>query len=161
MIREPTLSERVLRAVAVAALVVWCLVVLVIALGFTGHAAGWTWLARIGLLASGALITWGLVHLGVQSWRQATARPLRADSIWLSRQPGWRLAVGCWSLFVAPELGTGLWLGPRDHSALATTPHLAGLVSSVLGACLVALLCRVVWQRQEANTRPPEPVRAR
>ena len=154
MIRKPTLSERVLLAVAIAALILWCLVVLVVALGYLGPTIRVTWAARLGLLFAGTLITAGLLRLGVHSWRRAIARPLPAgrSSRWLARQPGWRLAVGCWSLFVAPEFGTGLWLNPRGHQAVATTSHVAGLVFSVLGACLAALLCRVLWQRQAENS---------
>jgi len=160
MIREPTLSERVLRAVAVAALIVWCMVMLVVSLGYLGPNSGTTWAIRLGMLAIGALITTGLVRLGVHSWRRAAARPLPASrsSRWLARQPGWRLAIGCWSLYVAPELGTGLWLHTRSHQPWATTSHIAGLVSSVLGACLVALLCRALWRRQAENTHPREHV---
>jgi len=157
MIREPTLSERVLRGVAVAALILWYLVLLVLALGYLGPNMGATWVLRIGLLAAGTLVTAGLARQGVHSWRRAIARPLPTgrSSRWLARQPGWRLAVGCWSLYLAPELSTGLWLGARSHHAVATTPHIAGLVSSVLFACLVALLCRTVWRRQAENTDRP------
>ena len=157
MIREPTLSERVLLGLATAALILWCLVVLVVALGYLGPSFGLTWAVRLGLLAAGTLITAGLLRLGVRSWRRAVARPLPAgrSSRWLARQPGWRLAVGCWSLYVAPEFGTGLWLTPRSHEALATMPHVAGLVFSVLGACLMALLCRVLWRRQAENSQQP------
>lgn len=159
MRRHPTLSERVLRAVAVAALIAWYLLVLVVALGYTGPAIGLTWVVRAALLVTGTLITTGLVRLGVRSWRQAIARPLPPgrSSLWLARQPGWRLAVGCWSLFVAPELGTGLWLSPRGQAAVAATPSIADLISSVVGACLVALLCRVLWQRQAENSRRQQP----
>jgi hypothetical protein len=154
MVREPTLSERVLRAMAVAALILWCLVFLVLALGYLGPSIGATWAVRIGLLAAGTRVTAWLVRLGVHSWLRAIARPLPAGrgSRWLARQPGWLLAIGCWSLYVAPELGTDLWLSARSHHAVATTPHIAGLVSSVLGACLVALLCRTLWRRQAENT---------
>jgi hypothetical protein len=157
MIREPTASERVLLAVAIAAVIVWSLLVLVVALGYLGPSIGATWAIRIALLAAGALITAGLVRLGVHSWRRAIARPLPSgrSSRWLARQPGWRLAVGCWSVYVAPELGTGLWLNARSHQALATTSRIAGLVFSVLGACLVALLCGALWRRQAENTQPP------
>src|SRR5215469_2469019 len=155
MTREPTLSERVLLAMAVTTLSLWCLVMLVVALGFMGPGIWSTWAIRIGLLAAGCLITAWLVRLGVRSWRSAITQPLPAgrSSRWLARQPGWRLAVGCWSLYVAPELGIGLWLGPRGHQPVATTPHIAGLVTSVFGACLVALLCRVLWLRQAENSR--------
>jgi hypothetical protein len=155
MTREPTLSERILLAVAITALILWCLVVLVVALGFMGPSLGTTWAIRIGLLAAGCFITARLVRLGVRSWRTAIARPLPSgrSSRWLARQPGWRLAVGCWSLYGAPELGIGLWLGSRGHQPVATTSHIAGLVTSVCGACLVALLCRVLWLRQAENSR--------
>ncbi len=157
MRRQPTLSERVLRAVAVAALILWSLAMLVLALGYLGPSIGATWAVRIGLLAAGTLVTAGLVRFGVRSWRRAITRPLPTgrSSRWLARQPGWRLAVGCWSLYVAPELGVGLWLSARSHQAVATTSHIAGLVSSILGACLVALLCRTLWRRQAENTEPP------
>lgn len=156
MRRYPTFSERVLRAVAVAALIAWCLIMLVISLSYTGPATASTWGARIGLLAIGTAMTTSLVRTGVRSWRQAISRPLPAgrSSLWLARQPGWRLAVGCWSLYAAPELGTGLWLKPRGYPDAATTSHVAGLVVSVIGACLVGLLCRVLWQRQAENTEP-------
>jgi len=157
MNREPTLSERVLRAVAVAAVALWCVVLLVVALGYPGRSIGATWAVRIGLLAAGAVLTAGLVRLGVRSWRTATARPLPAgrSSRWLARQPGWLLAIGCWSLYVAPELGTGLWLSARSHQPVASTSHIAGLVSSAIGACLVALLCRALWRRQAENGQQP------
>ena len=157
MIRKPALGERLLRAVAVAALGLWCLVLLVLALGYPGPSLAATWAIRIGLLAAGALLTAGLVHLSVRSWRRATARPLPAgrSSRWLARQPGWRLAVGCWSLYAAPELGTGLWLSARTHQPVATTSHIAGLVASAVGACLVGLLFRALWRRQAENGQPP------
>ena len=148
-----------MRSVAVAAFVLWCLVLLVLALGYLGPSIAATWAVRIGLLAVGTLLTAGLLRIAVRSWRRATARPLpdSRSSRWLTRQPGWRLAVGCWSLYVAPELGTGLWLSARSHKAVATTPHIAGLVSSALGACFVALLCRTLWRRQEENARTQRP----
>jgi hypothetical protein len=154
MKREPTLSERVLLAAATAALIAWGLVVLVVALGYTASGLASTWLGRAGLLASGMLITSGLLRLGVGAWHRAITRPLPGGrgSRWLARQPGWRLAVGCWALYGAPELGTSLWITDRAHHAVATTPQIAGLVSSVIGACLVALLCRVLWRRQALNT---------
>lgn len=157
MRRQPTLGERVLRAVAVAALILWSLVVLVLALGSLGPGIGATWADRIGLLATGTLVTAGLVRLGIRSWRRAITRPLPAgrSSRWLARQPGWRIAVGAWSLYVAPELGIGLWLSARSHQAVATTSHIAGLVSSILGACLAALLFRTLWRRQAENTETP------
>jgi len=157
MKRQPTLSEHVLLAVAIAAFVAWCLLVLVVALGYIGSSAASTWLGRVGLLAGGVPITSGLVYAGVRTWRRAIARPLPAGrgSRWLASQPGWRLAIGCWVLYGAPELGTRLWISASAHRAVATTPHIAGLVSSVIGACLVALLCRALWQRQAANSQPP------
>jgi hypothetical protein len=157
MMREPTHGERVLLGVATAALIAWCLIVLVVALGYTGPTMGATWLGRIGLLAAGALITSVLGYVGVRTWRRAITRPLPAGrgSRWLASQPGWRLAAGCWALYVAPELGTRLWLTDRAHRAVATTPHITGLVSSVAGAALVGLLCRVLWHRQAENTASP------
>lgn len=157
MMREPTVGERVLLAVATGVLIAWCLVVLVIALGYAGPSTAVTWGGRIGLLAIGVIITAGLVRLGVCSWRRAIMRPLPPGrgSRWLTRQPGWRLAIGCWTLYEAPEFATGLWLSYRGHHAVATTPHIAGLISSVVGACLVALLCRVLWQRQAENSQSP------
>jgi hypothetical protein len=147
----------VLLGVATATFIVWCLIVLVVALGYTGPTTSSTWLGRVGLLAAGALITSALGYVGVRTWRRAIARPLPAGrgSRWLASQPGWRLAAGCWTLYVAPELGTGLWLTDRAHRALATAPHVAGLACSVVGAGLVGLLCRVLWQRQAENTAYP------
>jgi len=154
MKREATLSERVLLGVATVVLIAWCLFVLVVALGYTGSSPASTWLCRLGLLAGGALLTSGFVRVGVGAWRQAARRPLPAGrgSRWLACQPGWRLAVGYWALYGAPELGTGLWLTDRAHQAVATTSHIAGLVATIVGACLVALLCRVLWRHQAENT---------
>jgi hypothetical protein len=157
MMREPTLGERVLLGIAVAALIAWCLVVIVIALGYTGHTAGATWLIRAGLLAAGGAVTSGLVRLGISTWHRAVARPLPVGrgNRWLARQPGWRLAVGCWALYGAPELGTGMWLSYRAHRAVASLPHIAGLLSSAAAACVVALMLRVLWRRQADNASRP------
>jgi hypothetical protein len=157
MRREPTLGERVLLGLATAALIAWCLIVLVVALGYTGQSTDATWLARTGLLAAGGLVTSGLVRLGISTWRRAIARPLPGGlgSRWLASQPGWRLAVGCWALYGAPELGTRLWVNYRAHRAVATMPHVAGLVSSVAAACMAALLLRVLWRRQAENSLAP------
>ncbi|MBO0825681.1 MAG: hypothetical protein J2P27_17775, partial [Actinobacteria bacterium] len=135
MTREPTLSERVLLAAALAALILWCLVIVGVSLGYLGPTIGMTWLGRIILLAIGTFTTTRLVRYGIRSWHRAIARPLPTDrgSRWLARQPGWRLAVGCWSLYAAPELSTGQWLSPRGHDAVATTPHIAVLIISALG----------------------------
>jgi len=153
MMRLPALGERVLLVIAAVALIAWCLLVIVVALGYTGQSTGATWLARLGLLAGGGIITSGFVRMGTSAWRRAIARPLPAgrSSRWLARQPAWRLAVGCWVLYGAPELGTGLWLSYRSHQAVASPPHIASLVSSVAAACVVALLLRVLWQRQAQN----------
>lgn len=155
MVREPTRSERALRAVAVTVLIAWYLAVLVLALGFVGPRPLVTWAGRLGLLAAGTLATAWLARLAVRAWRRALARPLPPGpgSRWLARQPGWRLAAGCWSLYAAPEFSTRLWLRPRGHPPVATGWHIAGLVISVLGACVVALGCRVLWQRQAENSR--------
>lgn len=152
---EPTRSERVLRAVAAAALSAWSVAVVVLALSFAGPSLGVTWAARLGLLAAGTLGTAWLVRRAVRGWQQAITRPLPAGrgSHWLARQPGWLLAAGCWVLFVAPEYGAGLWLSPDGHQQFATAGRLAQLVTSTLGCCLVALGCRVLWRYQAANSR--------
>lgn len=156
MRRQPTRSERILLAVAAALLVAWCLFVIVIALGYPGPGGVWTWVVRLGLLAIGSLITAGLVWLGSRSWRRAIARPLpaRRSSRWLARQPGWRLAIGCWTLYGAPEFGVTLSLSERTHQADTTILLVVWLVSSVFAASVVALLCRVLWRRQAENSPP-------
>jgi hypothetical protein len=156
MRRQPTLSERILLAVATAALVAWCLFVIVVALGYPGPADGRTWVVRLGLLTIGSVITAALVWLGIRGWGRAIARPLpgRRSSRWLARQPGWRLAIGYWTLYGAPELGVTLSLSERGHESETTLRPIFWLVTSVLAACLGALLCRVLWMRQAQNSPP-------
>ncbi len=149
MKRAKTLSERILAVVAAAVTVAWCLLVLTLSLGYQGATAGSTWLVRCLLLTAGALITATFLRMAAGAWRGAISRPLRGGrgSVWLASQPGWRLAIGFWLLFSAPELGMTAWL----HRGRSAAPPVVNLIISVVGPVLFALLFRVVWRRQLEN----------
>jgi hypothetical protein len=153
MQQKMTVSERVLLAAAAVVAAAWCLLVLTISLGFQGTSAVSTWAIRIMLLTAGGLITAAMVYGLYRSWRRATSIPLPRGrtSRWLARQPGWRLAIGFWLVYSAPEVGTSLWLSHGDWDA-PTAPHVGYLVTSVVGASLLALMFRTVWRRQLANS---------
>ncbi len=147
------LCERILTVAAAVLTVAWCLLALLIALSYQGTTAGSTWIVRGLLLALGAFVTNGFLHMAARAWRSALAQPLpggRASS-WLAAQPGWRLAIGFWLLYSAPELGTSVW---RHHGnpGSAGPPELSLLFTSVIGASLLAMLFRVVWQHQLENS---------
>jgi hypothetical protein len=153
MKQSTTVSERILLAIGGVVTAVWCLVVITISLGFQAATPAWTWAIRILLLAAGAFATGALIYGAARAWRIAMSTPLRGDrgSRWLARQPGWRLAIGLWLLYSAPEIGTSLWLSHGRLSA-PTAPRPGYLVVSVVGAALLALVFRTVWRRQLENT---------
>jgi membrane protease YdiL (CAAX protease family) len=157
MQQKITVSERVLLAAAVVVAAAWSLLVLTISLGFQGTSAISTWAIRILLLAAGGVITAAVIYGLYRSWHRATSMPLPGGraSRWLAHQPGWRLAIGCWLVYSAPEVGTSLWLSHGDWDA-PTAPHVGYLVTSVIAASLLALMFRTVWQRQLANTMLPD-----
>ncbi len=152
MKQQTTLSERILLAVGGVITVAWCLVVITISLGFQGVTPAWTWAVRLLLLVAGVVVTAGFVYGTSRAWRKAMSMPLRGGraSRWLARQSGWRLAIGIWLLYSAPEVGTSLWLSHGRMSA-PTAPRPGYLVASIVGAALLALMFRTVWRRQLEN----------
>jgi hypothetical protein len=153
MKQPTTLSERILLAVGGVITAAWCLLVLTLSLGFQGATSAWTWAIRILLLVASALVTAIFVHGSSRAWQRAVSMPLPGGpaSRWLARQSGWRLAIGFWLVFSAPEVATSLWLS-RGRMSAPTAPRLGYLVLSVLGASLLALVFRTVWRRQLENS---------
>jgi hypothetical protein len=153
MKQQTTLSERILLTAAGVIMAAWCLLVLTISLGFQGVTPIWTWTMRILMLTAGVLVTAVFVHGASQAWHKAVSMPLRGGraSRWLASQSGWRLAIGFWLVYSAPEVATSVWLSHGRMSA-PTAPRPGYLVMSVVAAALLALVFRTVWQRQLANS---------
>jgi hypothetical protein len=153
MKQRTTPSERILLAVGGVIMAAWCLLVLTLSLGFQGATSAWTWAVRIVLLVAGALVTAVFVHGGSRAWQKAISIPLPGGRVsrWLARQSGWRLAIGFWLVYSAPEVATSLWLS-RGRMSAPTAPRPGYLVVSVLGAALLALVFRTLWQRQLENS---------
>ena len=153
MKQQTTVTERVLLAVGGVIMVAWCLLVLTLSLGFEGATPALTWATRILLFTAGASLT-VVVACGVRrAWHKAISMPLGSGraSKWLARQSGWRLAIGFWLVYSAPEVATSLWLS-RGRMSAPTAPRPGYLVVSAVAAALLALMFRAVWRRQLENS---------
>ncbi len=153
MKQQTTVTERILLAAGGVIMVAWCLLVLTISLGFEGANPALTWATRILLFTAGASLTVLIACGARRAWHKAISMPLGSGraSKWLARQSGWRLAIGFWLIYSAPEVATSLWLS-RGRMNAPTAPRPGYLVVSVVAAALLALMFRAVWRRQLENS---------
>jgi hypothetical protein len=143
-------AERIWVVYRAIYLVLWCALVVTVVLAYQGADSSSTWLARAVMLGVASLVTVGFIPLARHQLRRAVARPIpqRGVNGWLARQPGWRLALLYWALYLVVMGSVWIGVSTQMHRSPPWESIAVVLVLLPFGAVGQAAQNRVRFQRQ-------------